>query len=139
MLEKLSIKNVVITEVADGTTTTTTLKVDEIAFENNCTAEETVKVLKAFVDVFKTIRPVAKRRNTKPAKKRYHIYSLVNNHFVYDTQGDKYYTICAGSGMREVTKEQHDRMINRVKQNIREGYFDSSLKEYYSDTLPATE
>ena len=143
MLFKFNVANITITESFKGRSTN--LHIDNISIEDECNAEEAKELITAIADIAKELnrnknKRRNKRRNTRPVPtKRYHIYSLINNHFVHDVQDDKYYTICAGSGMREVTKEQHDRMINRVKQNIQEGYFDSSLKEYYSDTLPATE
>ena len=141
MLFKFNANGISITESQNGTTTT--LNIDSISFEENCTAEEAVETIKAFVDIVKELpknKRRNKRRNTRPVPtKRYHIYSLINNHFVHDVQDDKYYTICAGSGIRETTKEKYCRMIHRVKNNIQEGYFDNTLKEYYSDTLPAAE
>ena len=71
MLTKLSINGIAFTETQNGVTTS--FKVDSITFEENCTAEEAIKVLEAAVNVFKTVRPRNKRRNTKPAKKRYNV------------------------------------------------------------------
>ena len=86
MLTKLSINGIAFTETQNGVTTS--FKVDSITFEENCTAEEAIKVLEAAVNVFKTVRPRNKRRNTKPAKKRYHIvktrdFPNGNNHILY--------------------------------------------------------
>lgn len=136
MLFKFNVTNITITEVANGKTTTA--KIDSIDIQDECTTDEAKELITAIVDIAKELnRNKNKRRNIKPA--RYHIYSLTCNHFVHDVQDDKYYTICAGSGMRETTKEKYCRMITRVKNNIKEGYFDNALKEYYSDTLPAAE
>ena len=75
MLTKLSINGIAFTETQNGVTTS--FKVDSITFEENCTAEEAIKVLEAAVNVFKTVRPRNKRRNTRPAKK-YHVAKYNN-------------------------------------------------------------
>ena len=94
MLEKLNVNGVVITETTkDGTVTT--FKVDNLSFENECNAEEAKEVIKAFVDIFKTIKPAAKRRNTT---KRFHVVKThdYNNGFnilwyVWDRKTNQHY------------------------------------------------
>lgn len=122
MFTKLTINNIVINET--NGTTTTTMKIDSITFEDNCSVSEAIKVLEAAVEF-------SKKKN----KRRYHVSSLMHNHFVHDVQNDKYYTI-SGNELRQISKEAYLRMLTRIKNNIREGYFDNGLKEYYSDTLP---
>lgn len=134
MLFKFNVANITITESFNGRSTN--LHIDNISIEDECNAEEAKELITAIADIAKELnRNKNKRRNINA---RYHIYSLMHNHFVHDIKNDKYYTI-SGNEPREVTKEAYWRMINRVKNNIREGYFDNGLKEYYSDTLPAAE
>lgn len=74
MLTKLSINGIAFTETQNGVTTS--FKVDSITFEENCSVDEFTTLLNSFVNVAKELR-IAKRRNTRPAKK-YHVAKYSN-------------------------------------------------------------
>ena len=120
MLEKLNVTGITITETQKNGTVTT-FKVDSISFEENCTAEEAIKVLEAAVNVFKTVRPTSKNKNT--SDKRYHIIKTKDFpngngnilYYIWNRRTNSYYIKVGRTSIDIMSKEYFNESINEHK------------------------
>lgn len=140
MLFKFNVSNVVITNTyaQKDVTESTTVKIDSINLEQEVKPEEIKELVNGITTMVKEFITTSKNNNT--SNKRYHIVKVMKSYFIEDTYDKKYYTINSSNNKKEVTKDNFDSKIHRVKKDMEEGYFtENDIHDYYSDTLPVAE